>query len=92
MPGIILAQHIKKVSAASRHYTPYALAYKELLAIKDDETKAQEYLQKRREIEQAYIDSYYETRLQDLDIEFLLKTLPRKVWESYYSPLSRRNR
>ena len=47
-------------------------------AIKDDETKVQEYLQKRREIEQAYIESYYETRLQDLDIEFLLKTLQEK--------------
>ena len=45
---------------------------------RQDETKVQEYLQKRREIEQAYIDSYYETRLQDLDIEFLLKTLQEK--------------
>ncbi len=68
----------KKLAPRLVTYTPYALAYKELLAIKDDETKVQEYLQNRREIEQAYIDSYYETRLQDLDIEFLLKTLQEK--------------
>ena len=68
----------KKLAPRLVTYTPYALAYEELLVIKDDETKVQEYLQKRREIEQAYIESYYETRLQDLDIEFLLKTLQEK--------------
>lgn len=68
----------KKLAPRLATYTPYALAYEELLAIKNDETKGQEYLQKRREIEQTYIESYYKTRLQDLDIEVLLKTLQEK--------------
>ncbi len=55
-------------------YIDYAEGYEELLKIKD----LDEYSRYRKIIEDKYIDSFYETRLKDLDVYLLLDTLYNK--------------
>lgn len=68
----------KKLAPRLVTYTPYAEKYEELLKLKDDVLKLKDYIELRRQIEDEYISSYYETRLKDLDIEKLLYTLKSK--------------
>lgn len=68
----------KKLAPRLVTYTPYAEKYEELLKLKDDVLKLKDYIELRRQIEDEYISSYYETRLKDLDIEKLLYTLESK--------------
>ena len=65
----------KKLAPRLVTYTPYAEKYEELLKLKEDALKLNDYIELRRQIEDEYISSYYETRLKDLDIEELLYTL-----------------
>ncbi len=58
----------KKLAPKLVTYIPYSEAYKELMKLKEDPTKEDEYLAFRRKIEDDYIESYYENRLKDIDI------------------------
>lgn len=68
----------KKLAPRLVTYTPYAKGYEELLELKDDVLKLKQYIELRKCIEDEYINSYYATRLKDLDIEELLYTLESK--------------
>lgn len=68
----------KKLAPKLITYTPYAEKYEELLKLKEDALKIQEYYRFKKQIEDEYILSYYETRLKDLDIYELLETLESK--------------
>ena len=72
----------KKLAPRLVTYTPYAKKYEELQKIKVDLTRLKEYQEKRREIEEEYIKSYYETRLKDLDARDLLETLYEKFGDN----------
>lgn len=68
----------KKLAPKLVTYTPYAEKYEELLTLKEDVLKLKRYIESRKQIEDKYITSYYETRLKDLNIEALLTTLENK--------------
>lgn len=68
----------KKLAPKLVTYKPYAKNYEELLRITDEE----EYLNFRKHIEDEYIESYYNIRLKDLDIEKLLETLYEKFGDN----------
>lgn len=72
----------KKLAPRLVTYTPYAEQYKELLKLKQDILKYEEYIKFRRKIEDEYIASYYETRLKDLDVNELLTTLENKFGDN----------
>lgn len=59
----------KKLAPRLITYTEYASKYEELLNMKNDLI---EYKKFRKQIEDEYIKSYYETRLKELDVEKLL--------------------
>ena len=61
----------KKLAPRLKTYLNYANKYQELLEIND----INEYIRFRKEIEDEYIKSYYETRLKGLDVYELLGTL-----------------
>ena len=64
----------KKLAPRLRTYLLYTDALNNLEKIKNS-ISIKEYTKKKRKIEFAYIKSYYETRLKDLDMEDFLKTL-----------------
>lgn len=59
-------------------YKEYAKQYETLLKVKQDMLCLKAYIEFRKEIEDAYIASYYETRLKNLDIIDLLTILEKK--------------
>lgn len=65
----------KKLAPKLVTYIPYSEDHKELLRIKDDILK---FKKCRKQIEDKYIKSYYETRLKNLDIKELLYLLKEK--------------
>ena len=65
----------KKLAPRLFTYTDYIRKKEELLELKDDVSKLQEYLELKKYIEEEYIKSYYETRLKDLDIKKFLYML-----------------
>lgn len=64
----------KKLAPRLITYTPYAEKYEELLSLRE----MQEYMAMRKQIEDQYIESYYETRLKELDVLELLDILQQK--------------
>ena len=66
----------KKLAPRLVTYTPYAEKYEELLSLRE----MQEYMAMRKQIEDQYIESYYETRLKELDVLELLDILQQKFW------------
>lgn len=64
----------KKIAPRLATYTPYAEKYEELLSLRE----MQEYMAMRKQIEDQYIESYYETRLKELDVLELLDILQQK--------------
>ena len=64
----------KKLAPRLATYTPYAEKYAELLSLRE----MQEYMAMRKQIEDQYIESYYETRLKELDVLELLDILQQK--------------
>lgn len=68
----------KKLAPRLVTYTPYAEKYEELLKLKQDILDYEKYIKLRKQIEYEYIESYYETRLKNLDINELLLTLNSK--------------
>ena len=71
----------KKLAPKLVTYTPYSEQYEELLKMKEDCTRLQEYLAYRKKIEDEYINSFYEIRLRDLCVYELLETLYKKYGE-----------
>ena len=49
-----------------------------LQSLKNDVTKLKEYIEFRKKIEDEYMKSYYDIRLKNLDVNFLLATLYNK--------------
>lgn len=68
----------KKLAPKLVTYTPYAEKFNELSKLKQDVSRLNEYLKYRKEIENEYIKSYYDTRLKNLDIKELLYILKEK--------------
>ena len=68
----------KKLAPKLVTYTPYAEKLRELQKLKEDALKLKEYLAFRKQIEDEYIQSYYEIRLKNLDIKDLLNTLNKE--------------
>ena len=69
----------KKLAPRLVTYLPYAEKLEELKKIKNDLLKYKKY---RKEIEDEYIESYYDIRLKDLDVYELLNTLKEKFGEN----------
>lgn len=65
----------KKLAPRLVTYTPYYEKHKKLLELKQDALNLKEYQDYRKKIEDEYIESYYETRLKELDVLDLLNTL-----------------
>ena len=72
----------KKLAPKLVTYVPYSEKYKKLLELKKDLLMKQEYINYRKEIEDEYIQSYYDIRLKDLDVNALLMTLKNKFGEN----------
>jgi uncharacterized protein (DUF488 family) len=72
----------KKLAPRLITYTPYAEKYEELLELKKDALNIKKYIDLKKEIEDEYIESYYDTRLKGLDIEELLTTLENKFGDN----------
>lgn len=71
----------KKLAPRLITYTPYAKSLEELKELKKGLLKVDEYVAYRQYMEDKYIESYYETRLKDLDISALLFSLKEKFGE-----------
>ena len=68
----------KKLAPRLVTYTRYAEKLEELNKLKEDVNNLKTYYEYRKEIEDEYIESYYETRLKNLDIFELLEILEQK--------------
>ena len=68
----------KKLAPRLATYIPYAEKYEELLSLRRHALQIQEYMTMRKQIEDQYIESYYETRLKELDVMELLDNLQQK--------------
>lgn len=65
----------KKLAPRLVTYTKYAEKLTELNKLKESSNNFKAYYEYRKKIEEEYIESYYETRLKDLDVIELLETL-----------------
>lgn len=72
----------KKLAPKLVTYLPYAEKYQKLIELKSDVLKVKEYLELRKQIEDEYIESYYNLRLKNLDVEELLITLYNKFGDN----------
>lgn len=70
----------KKLAPRLKTYTNYANGYKKLEELKRD-SRIEEYLKLRKQIEDEYIREYYETRLKELDIRELILYFKEKYGE-----------
>jgi len=68
----------KKLAPKLATYNEYASKLSELVGLKKDVLKIKEYLELKRQIEDEYIKSYYDTRLKNLDIKELFYILKEK--------------
>ena len=68
----------KKLAPKLVTYIPYHEKLEKLHSLKNDVTKLKEYIEFRKKIEDEYIKSYYDIRLKNLDVNFLLATLYNK--------------
>ena len=68
----------KKLAPKLVTYIPYHDKLEKLQSLKNDVTKLKEYIEFRKKIEDEYIKSYYDIRLKNLDVNFLLATLYNK--------------
>lgn len=72
----------KKLAPKLVTYLPYAEKYQKLIELKSDALRVKEYLELRRQIEDEYIESYYNLRLKNLNVEELLITLYNKFGDN----------
>ena len=68
----------KKLAPKLVTYIPYHEKLEKLQSLKNDVTKLKEYIEFRKKIEDEYMKSYYDIRLKNLDVNFLLATLYNK--------------
>jgi len=71
-------QDYRRLAPRLETFNPYAEKRKELNELKKDLTRVKEYQQFRKQIEDEYIESFYNLRLKKLDVEDLLEKLNRK--------------
>lgn len=72
----------KKLAPKLVTYLPYAEKYQKLIELRSDVLKVKEYLELRKQIEDEYIESYYNLRLKNLNVEELLITLYNKFGDN----------
>lgn len=72
----------KKLAPKLVTYLPYAEKYQKLIELRSDALRVKEYLELRRQIEDEYIESYYNLRLKNLNVEELLITLYNKFGDN----------
>lgn len=72
----------KKLAPKLVTYLPYAEKYQKLIELKSDALRVKEYLELRRQIEDEYIENYYNLRLKNLNVEELLITLYNKFGDN----------
>lgn len=72
----------KKLAPKLVTYLPYAEKYQKLIKLRSDALRVKEYLELRRQIEDEYIESYYNLRLKNLNVEELLITLYNKFGDN----------
>ncbi len=72
----------KKLAPKLVTYLPYAEKYQKLIELRSDVLRVKEYLELRRQIEDEYIESYYNLRLKNLNVEELLITLYNKFGDN----------
>ena len=72
----------KKLAPKLVTYLPYAENYQKLIELRSDALRVKEYLELRRQIEDEYIESYYNLRLKNLNVEELLITLYNKFGDN----------
>ncbi len=72
----------KKLAPKLVTYLPYAEKYQKLIELRLDALRVKEYLELRRQIEDEYIESYYNLRLKNLNVEELLITLYNKFGDN----------
>lgn len=72
----------KKLAPKLVTYLPYAEKYQKLIELRSDALRIKEYLELRRQIEDEYIESYYNLRLKNLNVEELLITLYNKFGDN----------
>ena len=68
----------KKLAPKLVTYMPYAEKLEKLQKLKEDVSNLREYIDFRKQIEDEYIRSYYDTRLKHLDVKELLYILSEK--------------
>lgn len=68
----------KKLAPRLVTYTPYAEKLEELNKLKENAYNLKVYYEYLKKIEDEYIESYYETRLKDLDVFELLEIFEQK--------------
>ena len=68
----------KKLAPKLITYTPYAEKLEELKNLKEDALFVKEYLEIKKQIEDEYIKSYYDTRLRNLDVDELFCKLKER--------------
>ena len=72
----------KKLAPKLVTYLPYAEKYQRLIELRSDALRVKEYLELRRQNEDEYIESYYNLRLKNLNVEELLITLYNKFGDN----------
>ena len=72
----------KKLAPKLVTYLPYAEKSQKLIELRSDALRVKEYLELRRQIEDEYIESYYNLRLKNLNVEELLITLYNKFGDN----------
>lgn len=72
----------KKLAPKLVTYLPYTEKYQKLIELRSDVLKVKEYLELRKQIEDEYIESYYNLRLKNLNVEELLITLYNKFGDN----------
>ena len=68
----------KKLAPRLFTYNSYAKKLEKLKKLKEDISRLREYMEYRKKIEDEYIQSYYDTRLKNLDVMELLYKLSGK--------------
>ena len=72
----------KKLAPRLFTYEAYKEGLTKELELKEDLTKVKEYLEYRKNLEWEYIKSYFDTKLKDLDVYELLRTLYDKFGDN----------
>lgn len=72
----------KKLAPKLETYLPYKEKYDELQKLKQDVANIKDYLEIRKQIEDEYIESYYNLRLKNLDVYYLLEYFKKRFGDN----------